>query len=163
MSADPDFRRALWLQGCGLLLVFLLGAIFFVLVHAPLRSRSATVYLKDKEFHLEIADTLFQQVQGLAHRSAIAPDRGMLFLFARPAQHVFWMKDMRFPIDIFWLRGETIVDITRNAEPPSPGVMDAAIERFRPAESVDAVIETRAGVAHELNIHPGQRVRILIH
>ncbi len=38
----------------------------------------------------------------------------MLFLFDKPDYYPFWMKGMKFPLDILFIRGSTIVSIRRD-------------------------------------------------
>lgn len=124
--------------------------------------RLARAFLAGREFQLEIADTPPLRAQGLSGRASIPANGGMLFLFPRPDRYTFWMKDLRFPIDIFWLRGATIVFVKENAPPPASGTPDGALERFRPHELADRVIEVPAGTARELDVRAGQEVKLLL-
>jgi uncharacterized membrane protein (UPF0127 family) len=40
---------------------------------------------------------------GLGYREGLASGTGMLFLFEGPAPRSFWMRGMRFCIDIVWI------------------------------------------------------------
>ena len=42
-------------------------------------------------------------LQGLAVKNQLKENEAMLFVFEKPGKHSFWMKDMKFPIDIIWL------------------------------------------------------------
>jgi uncharacterized membrane protein (UPF0127 family) len=55
---------------------------------------------------------------GLMFRPSLPPDRGMLFLFARPGLHGIWMKNCRFPIDILWLDEDRRVVHLEESVPP---------------------------------------------
>ena len=64
-----------------------------------------TIPISIGQTHLQalIADTLATRALGLGNRSNIASDQAMLFIFDTSDRYGFWMKDMRFPIDMLWL------------------------------------------------------------
>ena len=49
---------------------------------------------------LQLALTPSEHQRGLMFRETLSPDHGMLFLFQRPKQQSFWMKNTRLPLDI---------------------------------------------------------------
>lgn len=61
------------------------------------------VTIGSKQIQVRIADTETKQVQGLSGFKVLPPDQGMLFLFTKADSYSFWMKDMRFPLDVVWL------------------------------------------------------------
>lgn len=148
------------------LLLILLGGvlIYTAFVREPSGGSAhyASIVLGGREFHLDIANTPSLRAKGLSGRTEIPDDGGMIFFFGQSGYHVFWMKGMLVPIDIFWIRNGVIVFTVERALPPSSGTPDNALERLRPQESADTVIETRAGIAQELGINTGQTVRILV-
>ncbi|MCX6713394.1 MAG: DUF192 domain-containing protein [Candidatus Vogelbacteria bacterium] len=63
----------------------------------------------------EVVETPAERERGLSGRTVLPENEGMLFVFDRPGQHKFWMKDMNFPIDIIWLGpNKIVIDITAN-------------------------------------------------
>ena len=58
----------------------------------------------------------------------------MLFVFDTPGKYGFWMKDMRFAIDILWLKDGKIIYKKSKASPEER-------ETFVPPEEADSVIE----------------------
>jgi uncharacterized membrane protein (UPF0127 family) len=54
------------------------------------------------------------------------------------------MKDMRFPLDIIWLSGETVVFVEQDVQPDFSGIIE-------PPVSADRVIEVNAGKADDLD------------
>ena len=68
----------------------------------------------------ELAETDEERALGLMFRQEINPDQGMLFIFKEEGIYPFWMKNMKFSIDILWLdRGKRIIHIEENI-PPCP-------------------------------------------
>ena len=104
------------------------------------------VKLENIHFSVDLALTVEQQIQGLSGREVLAPGTGMLFVYQAEARHVFWMKEMRFPLDIVWIGADcTVVDVTLGAPPPEPGQTLDQLPRFAPADPVQYVLEINAG------------------
>src|SRR5918992_1579604 len=59
-----------------------------------------TVTIGDASFVVELAVTPQERAQGLSGRPGLAPGTGMLFIFGTEDLYSFWMKDMRFPLDM---------------------------------------------------------------
>lgn len=88
---------------------------------------------------LEIADTESLRQKGLSGRNFLAGGEGVLFVFERPAFHGFWMKDMKFAIDILWFDKECVL-VSKNV-----GVRPETFpEVFYPDKEVMYVLETNA-------------------
>jgi len=65
-----------------------------------------------------VALTPEEQSTGLAIKDTMKENEGMLFTFDTPKKYSFWMKDMKFPIDILWLdSNKKIVHIEDKLEP----------------------------------------------
>lgn len=79
--------------------------------HSPkISSSKCGTYRTDKivqigstRINAEVAKSVSDQDKGLSGRSCIDANQGMLFVFNHPGYYAFWMKDMRFPIDIVWI------------------------------------------------------------
>lgn len=107
----------------------------------------------------EVVKDAKEREQGLSGRADIGINEGMLFLFDKEGRHGFWMKGMRFPIDIIWINGMKIVGIEENLE-PEPGVSDSELKVYYPPEPVDKALELKAGRAAILRAKPGDVVKI---
>jgi len=141
----------------GLFIILLIGALIFSLVHESNRVwRTAKVEIRGVTFNVEIADSLLQQTQGLADRVGLSPNSGMLFVFDGPAIRKFWMKDMKFPIDIIWIANDKVVDIVANAQPE--GGPEFTI--YTSPQPVDKVLEINAGTAANIGIQVGDLIKI---
>jgi hypothetical protein len=51
----------------------------------------------------EVVSTPQMRARGLMHRKQMAPQRGMLFVFAENAQHCMWMKNTDLPLSVAFL------------------------------------------------------------
>ena len=104
------------------------------------------VRLGNAAFPVELALTVEQQVQGLSGRETLAPGTGMLFVYQQERQYNFWMKEMRFPLDIVWIGVDcTVVDVTLDAPPPEPDQTLDQLPRFSPGDPAQYVLEINAG------------------
>ncbi len=110
------------------------------------------VKIKDAVFSVEIADTPALQEKGLGYRDTLCERCGMLFLFDRADRIGFWMKGMRFPIDILWIRDETIVHIEREVN------FHDQQKVYSPNEPANRVLEVNAGLNDRFGIREGDRV-----
>ena len=119
---------------------------------APAFSK-ATVEIGGREISVEIADGPDEQVQGLSGREGLAENEGMLFVFERPGFYKFWMKGMRFAIDLVWIGADwKIAGVSRNVLPESyPGAI-------LPPAKVQYVLEMGAGLAAKYGFKPGDNV-----
>jgi uncharacterized membrane protein (UPF0127 family) len=107
-------------------------------------SERADILVGDTSLRVEIADTPFLRSRGLSYRDGLRPGTGMLFVFGEPAIHDFWMKGMRFCLDIVWIEDGQIVGAAQNAC-PEPGVSDEDLTRYESPSPVSYVLEVPAG------------------
>jgi len=137
-------------------------AVFVILASAALLSeaafaRSFYVDVRGHRIRVEVADTVEKTILGLSNRERLREEEGMLFLYPDKQTRTFWMKDMRFDLDIVWIAGNRIVRISRNAraEGSRPSwIYDSGVP-------VDKVLEINAGLCERWGIREGQQIVIL--
>jgi len=79
----------------------------------------------------------------------------MLFVFPEDGKYAFWMKDMRFSIDILWLSADgRVVYMALNVSP------DTYPQVFRPDVPARYVLELPAGYAKAHAVRIGDIVRL---
>jgi hypothetical protein len=107
---------------------------------------------------VEVVTTPETRARGLGGRDRLAEGQGMLFPYAVAARHGFWMKDMRFDIDILWIRAGHIVDIAHSVphRPPPSGELPI----YKPRDPADLVLEVPAGSSERLGWQIGDRVAV---
>lgn len=110
------------------------------------------------QINLELADTTEKRTKGLGYRDFLASGSGMLFIHDKTQKYTYWMKGMRFPIDIIWVLDDEIVDIIPSVPPPVQGQTDDTLERFAPVTEVNKVLETNAGFVASNNIQKGDKI-----
>lgn len=106
-----------------------------------------------------VAATVATREKGLSGSDGLAPGEGMLFVFDEPGEYRFWMKDMKFPIDILWIKDGMIADITTDAAVPVPG---EPLPTYFPRVPVDRVLEVNAGFARAHGLRIGMPVSMRV-
>ena len=103
----------------------------------------------------EIANTEEKRERGLSGRKNLPEDTGMIFIFEIPTRYSFWMKDMRFPLDIIWIdENKKIVAISENISPSTYP------NSFSPTDPVKYVLEVNAGWAEKNGVEVGDFIEL---
>ncbi len=125
----------------------------------PIAPASNKVTIGDAVLTVEVVDTPEKRSKGLGGRDSLGENEGMLFIFSKPDQYKFWMKSMKIPIDIIWIKGDVVVDLLANVLPPSVGQDDSSLPLYSASSPVDRVVEVKAGYIDAHNIKIGDKVR----
>jgi uncharacterized protein len=105
-------------------------------------NRQKIVLSSTRSFCADFVSTPGQLAKGLSGTDQLPVDQAMLFDLGGEDYHGFWMKDMRYSIDIIWLdANKKVVDIKRSASP------DSYPESFRPKSKARYVLETHINSA----------------
>ncbi len=139
-------------------LIILIWLFFFCL-------RTATPnYVKIKigqtEISAEVVKTQADQSQGLGYRDRLENGKGMLFVYKKSGTRTFWMKGMRFAIDIIWIRHGKIVLIEKSVQPESILKKEPNLKTYGHSVSADMVLEVTAGLSEKMKFELGQQVVI---
>ena len=84
----------------------------------------------------------------------------MLFPFEKPGYYSFWMKNMKFPIDIIFIKSGKIVTIHKDVMPPKN--LTDALPIYNPKEPADTVLEINAGLSEDYKFKEGDEVKLLL-
>jgi hypothetical protein len=120
--------------------------------------KTPTIAIADRNFKVIVADSQKEQEIGLSETKSLAEDQGMIFLFKKPDYYSFWMKKMKFPIDIIFINNDTIVSIENNAQAPKDDNENLIV--YTPAGPSDKVLEIQAGLAKKYNFKNGDKIKI---
>jgi len=105
------------------------------------------------EFQVEIAATEPERNRGLMYRQELAPDHGMLFVFARPTRIAMWMKNTPLPLDMLFIGGDgRIVDLHERAVPFS-------LDTIAAGRRAQYVLEVNGGTVERLGLAVGDTVK----
>lgn len=109
-------------------------------------------------FVLEVANDENTRSQGLSRRQLLAENAGMLFVFETEAFHKFWMKEVRFPLDLLFIAADgTIVDIQHMET--EHGILDANLAIYESPVRVPLALEILWGKVDELGLESGMFVQ----
>ncbi len=123
---------------------------------ASLRIGAAATYPVD------LAVTPAERQQGLSGRETMDQGTGMLFIFEQEQPLTFWMKDMRFPLDILWIDGQCrLIEVAADVPTPPPNAENAEIPRAYSPAPAHYVLELNAGEGARAGLSPGDTVEFL--
>lgn len=116
------------------------------------------VQINNLKIAAEVVDTPDKRSKGLSERDGLAADSGMLFIFEKDDHYSFWMKNVKFPIDIIFITANRrVAQIFQNV-PPEPGVNDSKLTIYKPDQPVRYVLEVAAGSSQRASIKTGDQV-----
>ena len=118
--------------------------------------RQVKITVNGVELMADIAATSDQKSKGLGVKDSLKENEAMLFPFSEIGEHTFWMKGMKFPIDIIWLDSKKqVVHIEHSLEPCVP---NSFCQTYTPKEDSLYVLETVAGFTQKYNVTEGNLV-----
>ena len=111
-------------------IAFLAGLWMINVWASPQKLTQKTHLICGRKVALEMAVTPEERRIGLMERDGLAPGKGMAFVFEKPQQLTFWMKNVPFDIDIgfFDAHGKLLSFETMKGE--SPLVREDALARY---------------------------------
>lgn len=103
-------------------------------------------------YSVEIASTDVSRQKGLSGRDGLTTNTGMLFIFGQPGYDCFWMKDMKFDIDMLWFdEYQSLIHVQENAS------KSTYPSSFCPQAPAKYVLEVPAGTVKQLGLQVGDR------
>jgi uncharacterized membrane protein (UPF0127 family) len=76
-----------------------------------------STYGKPVPLQVEIADSEPLRMKGLMDRKKLPWDRGMLFVFEKPAHQNFWMKNTYIPLSIAYISSSGVINEIYDMKP----------------------------------------------
>ena len=146
------------------LLVFLIISVIFIIISASfnlfVQNKKPIATINNKTFILDVAKTDEEKTIGLAKYDKLPQNMGMLFPFQVQDYYHFWMKDMKFPIDIIYIKDNKIVDIFTNC--PRPLTPDENLKIYTPKTKSNFVLEINANLSKTYNFKIGDTINLNI-
>lgn len=103
----------------------------------------------------KVASKASDRKKGLSNLESLPLGEGLLFVFETPGSYAFWMKDVKFAIDIIWLdENKRVVDWAVNV-PPEPDRDKDELTLYRPRSEALYVLEINAGLLQLHNVQIG--------
>jgi len=128
--------------------------------HRPLPEgrQEVNIVVGDTPVRVLLAISSAEQQLGLGYRNGLELDTGMLFVNEEAGQQTFWMKGMRFCLDIIWIEDGRIAGAAESVCPDPPGTQDLDRARFHSPGPVTFVLEMPAGWLDAHGYGPGTPV-----
>lgn len=120
----------------------------------------AQIKINDKIFQVLVADNFKHWQKGLGGRNSFGKYGGMLFLFPETKQHMFVMRDMKFSIDIVWIKNNLVVDFAPSV-PTEPDKTESELIPYLARGDSDMVLELPAGTALNWGLKIGDKVEVI--
>lgn len=157
---DIEYRhfKIFILTVLALLLASFVGLVYFSAKESARFFGRTPVAVGGATVAAEVVASPYLRARGLSGRQFLDELGGMLFVFDKPAEQTFWMKEMLFSIDIIWIRSGTVVGLSENIPPPPAGTPDAALPLYKSPVPIDQALEVASGFVKRHNIKPGDRV-----
>lgn len=136
-----------------------LAFFYFYILQTPNAAlRKVQVSIGNKTFEVEVANTAIERMRGLSGRDSLGENDGMFFVFDKTSSsYGFWMKDMKFPIDIIWINGGRVIGFSENVV-PELGKPAWSLKIYYPPDAVDRVLEVNAGAVKKYDIKIGDQL-----
>ncbi|MBP9719489.1 MAG: DUF192 domain-containing protein [Candidatus Levybacteria bacterium] len=142
--------------GLGGLLVLLIFAFLFTQNFFGVFGNKATAMIKNQSYTIDVVKTPKEKQIGLSGKKSIPLNYGMYFPFEKADYYAFWMKDMKFPIDIIFIRENKIVTIHDSVPFATSDTNNLPL--YQPDEPADAVLEITAGLSKKNGFIKGDTI-----
>ena len=137
------------------IIIFALVFIAIILFLSTITYKSEVI-INGKVFEVQVADTNYLLEKGLSGRKSLSEDEGMFFIFDKPGKYGFWMKEMKFPIDIIWIDSNfKIIHIEKSVK------LDTYPKVFYPPTPAMYVLEILTGQSLKTNLTIGDSVKFV--
>lgn len=135
--------------------IFYVVAVALVVLagYSFIKSKKNVAEIKGHKFNFELAVSQEERERGLSGKDELCQNCGMLFVFPKSGKYNFWMRDMRFGLDIIWINEGKIVYIEKNVALSDQRVLSSQ-------KNADLVLEINAGLSDKYGISPGDEVKI---
>jgi len=114
----------------------------------------------NRRFSLLLARTEKERMTGLSNTNKLQENQAMLFVFEKKEYYSFWMKNVKFPIDILFINDSTIVDMYENVQPALSTMDTAGLPIYRSKKQANYVLEINGGLAKKTNVKVGNKITI---
>lgn len=137
-------------------IVVFLFSVFLILKFTEIPKVIKSINIAGQNIKVELSISRDEQILGLSGREKLPDGTGMLFVFPKSEKHLFWMKDMKFDLDMIWIDEKlNVVYIKENARP------ELYPESYGPDVDAKYVFEINAGFAEKYNLKIGDRVEFV--
>lgn len=139
-----------------IVLITIASSIFFVMNKNAGNKLIIKTDKKEVTFNVEFVRSPGDKARGLAKYDDIDDGFGMVFFNDVDTKTPFWMKDMKFPIDILFINSNNIiVDIHENNQ---PCLNNDSCPLIIPISNYRTVLEIKNGLVNKYEIKVGDQI-----
>jgi len=139
-------------------IIILIGILSALILLRVFPNNKTYVEIDNKKFYVDVANTDSQKEKGLSIYNKMPIDKGMLFPFNDYSAHPFWMKGMKFSIDIIYIQNNKIVNIFENL--PFPKSENETPIIVKSTVNSNYVLEINAGLSKKYKFKKGDLVKL---
>ncbi len=112
--------------------------------------------LRQACYNVDVVNTDALRQRGLMFRENLPQGTGMFFVFDEALIYPFWMKNMKFPIDILWMdEAKAVVHLAASVPPCA----SESCPVYTPAAKAKYVLEIPSGDALKYGITVGDKLQ----
>ncbi len=112
--------------------------------------------LNGDEAKVLVANNPIERMLGLSGRSENLPADGMLFIYPKSAERTFWMKGMKFDLDIVWIKDGKIMSLEEDIPAPING--EEPRKMYSGPLGADMILEMPSGGIDQYGLLIGQQI-----
>lgn len=128
-----------------------LAVVSGILIYRSTIADTSQITLGGKHFYAEVVTTSVDRERGLSGRDELVADKAMVFPYEMVGNQCFWMKNMKFAIDILWLDEQNRISFIEHSVDPA-----SYPQNF--CHTAKNVVELQAGTTNRLNVKVGDQV-----
>lgn len=129
----------------------------FLLLNGEKNTR--TIKYQDHQLEVIVVKSVLDKAKGLSNiELADFEADGMLFVFSDYQVRSFWMRGMRFDLEVLWIKDNKILQIDRGV--PAPGKTDKIERMNSEPQKVNYVLEIPAEMADKYGFNEGGRIEL---
>ncbi len=117
----------------------------------------AEVFLAGQNLKVLVAKTPARMYEGCSNKDNLGKYDGMLFVFDEYSLHPMVMREMRFSLDIVWLKDYEVVDMVKNV-PLEPGKSSLELTPYISRAKNNMVLELPAGFLDKNELKIGDKM-----
>lgn len=142
----------------GLVVVALIIVVAINLIKdsAPFKPTQKAV-LGSHTFKVKVAQNEKEKEIGLSMTKSLPKDYGMVFPFKNGGYYPFWMRNMKFPIDIIFINDGKVVKIFSKVSPPKG---NEGLKLYVSEMPSDTVLEINAGLSEKYKFKEGDTIKL---
>jgi uncharacterized protein len=114
-------------------------------------SKNGILEVRGRKINIEKVSNLRDRQRGLSGRERLCQDCGMLFIFEKKQKASFWMKGMKFDLDMIWITDKKVSYIKKNISANDNSIFISPVV-------ADWVLELNSGDTLKYGIEIGDQV-----